>query len=625
MRILDNLSLSGSFNAASSAKDTFTIGSELERDNPNADDLKVWANARFYNDVQLGSSSVDIISANGQLTASSGISASAFYGDGSHLTNVGAVQASGITVQETGNGAGSPIASVTTLKFDRDTGFHVEDVGDNAVKISLGSSFKTWNVSGNDPLVAVGEDTVEIIAGNNITISTNTSSNPKSITFNSPSSNSSQTKEYILSLGPVHLPVTGVAVETNSVDAYVAITSGTAQVKFDKNLPPVELNFPAINDIYSSGVVTIRGDGADFTNLLGPDGILPGIIIEGTKGVSISTDDTRSDSITLESRGGIRLRLDENENGQANCILLDTGPNTVTGTYANGPVNIRTNSTYNFVSTGSYLDNGQRTISITGAIADLDSALFNISNNLSSQQNSSNASIPAEYDALLLYGEGAANGTNFIDSSLLNVNLTSGGTISTQPNPDTTGTYNKFSASSIKTLASGYISAPDSAVYAIGKNPFTIEAFVYPINYGTGDGNITGIILDTRGDGNGNTDGWFLGFSGVNAGAGKLSFQFGSANIYARKICSSVVTQNAWNHIAICGYGNGIFAAFLNGNRTDVWTSTANPYYQKMTIGQDFQKNNSYAFNGYLNQIRILNGIAAYKGATYTVPTAYLS
>ena len=74
MKILTNVTMAGNVDMSSQNKDTFTIGSELERDNPNADVFTVHANAIFTNDVSLGSSSADIITAKAQLTASAGIS-----------------------------------------------------------------------------------------------------------------------------------------------------------------------------------------------------------------------------------------------------------------------------------------------------------------------------------------------------------------------------------------------------------------------------------------------------------------------------------------------------------------------------------------------------------------------
>lgn len=73
MRVLDNINISGSMNLASNAKDTFTIGSILENTDINTDNLVVYANADFKNNVTLGSSSVDVINISGTVTASSGI------------------------------------------------------------------------------------------------------------------------------------------------------------------------------------------------------------------------------------------------------------------------------------------------------------------------------------------------------------------------------------------------------------------------------------------------------------------------------------------------------------------------------------------------------------------------
>jgi hypothetical protein len=88
----------------------------------------------------------------------------------------GATGASGIV---------NEVVGVTALRFDKDTGFNVTDLGGGEVKVSLGSAFKTIKVDGQTDLVAVGEDILEIVAGSNITITTNASSNPKALTISS--------------------------------------------------------------------------------------------------------------------------------------------------------------------------------------------------------------------------------------------------------------------------------------------------------------------------------------------------------------------------------------------------------------------------------------------------------
>ena len=49
------------------------------------------------------------------------------------------------------------------------------------VKIGMNSTFKTWQVDGQDDLVAQGLDTMTIIAGNDITLTT--AQEPKSLTI----------------------------------------------------------------------------------------------------------------------------------------------------------------------------------------------------------------------------------------------------------------------------------------------------------------------------------------------------------------------------------------------------------------------------------------------------------
>ncbi len=73
MKILTTLPVSGGLNMASQAKDTFTIGTPLENNDGDVDDLYVYANANFKNNVILGSSSVDTIFVNGQFRTSASI------------------------------------------------------------------------------------------------------------------------------------------------------------------------------------------------------------------------------------------------------------------------------------------------------------------------------------------------------------------------------------------------------------------------------------------------------------------------------------------------------------------------------------------------------------------------
>lgn len=106
-----------------------------------------------------------------------------------------AVGASGVTItvsEITGasgatgaSGIVNEVVGVTALRFDKDTGFNVTDLGGGEVKVSLGSAFKTIKVAGQDDLVATGEDILEIVAGSGIEITTDPSADPKALTISS--------------------------------------------------------------------------------------------------------------------------------------------------------------------------------------------------------------------------------------------------------------------------------------------------------------------------------------------------------------------------------------------------------------------------------------------------------
>ena len=90
---------------------------------------------------------------------------------------------SGITVSEinTANALSNISTGVTAIRFDRDTGMYVNELSPGNVRVSLGSTFKTWHVPGQSDLVAIAEDEVTFF-GNGIDITTNPVY-PKAITF----------------------------------------------------------------------------------------------------------------------------------------------------------------------------------------------------------------------------------------------------------------------------------------------------------------------------------------------------------------------------------------------------------------------------------------------------------
>lgn len=72
----------------------------------------------------------------------------------------------------------SSVSNVTDIRFDTAAGFDVTDLGSGAVKVGMNSTFKTIKVNNQNDLVAIGLDTLELVAGSGISITTNPSGSP---------------------------------------------------------------------------------------------------------------------------------------------------------------------------------------------------------------------------------------------------------------------------------------------------------------------------------------------------------------------------------------------------------------------------------------------------------------
>jgi len=115
----------------------------------------------------------------GLISATGNVTGNYILGNGSQLTNTS------ISVSNwyTGNVISNSISNIEFLRFNANSGISVSDLGNNSALVTLGSSFKTWEVAGQANLVAVGEDVVQFVAGNNIVITTNANVIPQQISF----------------------------------------------------------------------------------------------------------------------------------------------------------------------------------------------------------------------------------------------------------------------------------------------------------------------------------------------------------------------------------------------------------------------------------------------------------
>jgi len=75
------------------------------------------------------------------------------------------------------------VTNIKTLQFDKDSGFDVSLQSVGVAKIRMNSTFKHWNVNGEVGLIAEGLDTVNLISGNDITLTSDNTNDAKSLTI----------------------------------------------------------------------------------------------------------------------------------------------------------------------------------------------------------------------------------------------------------------------------------------------------------------------------------------------------------------------------------------------------------------------------------------------------------
>ena len=151
---------------------------------------------------------------------------------------------------------------------------------------------------------------------------------------------------------------------------------------------------------------------------------------------------------------------------------------------------------------------------------------------------------------------------------------------------------------------------PTSGNYAlrIGTNDFTIEYWVYPIDFAA-----VRLMLDRR-----------LGSSGedivLNHNTdGTIRFYANSGN----RITSSAISAGAWTHIALVR-DSGTTKMYINGVAdSETYSDSTNYTGAQVYIGKHYNST-SYDFYGYISNYREVVGTAVYT-TNFTVPTSKLT
>jgi hypothetical protein len=172
--------------------------------------------------------------------------------------------------------------------------------------------------------------------------------------------------------------------------------------------------------------------------------------------------------------------------------------------------------------------------------------------------------------------------------------------------------YNKFNKMSMFFDGSGdaLIIANTSTSAALGSANFTVEMWMYPLaSYNTGN---APALLDARTTAN---------------GAGLVRFGFNGTTLVAgpqiawveniTTLLTATVVLNVWQHIAVVR-NNGVITIYNNGTAISSTTNTTNLIVPFKYIGKSYD--NLY-WNGYMDDLRITNGIARYT--TAFIPPTY--
>jgi hypothetical protein len=214
------------------------------------------------------------------------------------------------------------------------------------------------------------------------------------------------------------------------------------------------------------------------------------------------------------------------------------------------------------------------------------------------------------YDVLLMHMDGANGGKVFTDVT--------GKVATVSGNVVTSTTQKKQGTTSLYLPGVAYtdnLSFAASSDFVLGGAPFTVELFSYMTAYNSSGGRM---VCAGGGAGAWNsTNGihWLVQSSSTG-----YTFQYWNGSAVA--VVTITTTLNTWNHIAI-NYTGAVLTVYLNGVSVYSGTVTVVAPSTTPTLGIGTipgEASNSYAYSGYIDELRITKGAARYLG-NFTPPT----
>ena len=211
-----------------------------------------------------------------------------------------------------------------------------------------------------------------------------------------------------------------------------------------------------------------------------------------------------------------------------------------------------------------------------------------------------------KYVSLLLSASNSPSATFVSDISTNNFALTvSGNTRPNNLNPYTPGYYSNYFNGS-----TDYLSIAANAAFNVGSGTYTVECWLYQVARNA----TAGGFFSLR-----NADDTSFPDLCINANGTIQGYMSGGAQGSAS---SGTVALNTWTHVAIVR-SSGTLTYYINGTasgtsaQSNTWTANT-----PKVGGQGWAS--AYCFNGYISNLRFVNGIAVYTG-NFTVPTSPLA
>ena len=187
-------------------------------------------------------------------------------------------------------------------------------------------------------------------------------------------------------------------------------------------------------------------------------------------------------------------------------------------------------------------------------------------------------------------------------------------------------TYSPTGSVSLVGTSSQYLSIPANNAFNFGTGEFTMECWVYPITY-VSNATTASETIDFFTNASGS---FILGQCQLQINStGTIGFYYaintttGTANIAT----ASTIPLNAWTHLAVVRVGTTI-SIYINGvSSASATVSQAMGTTGTGSIGRQTNGTtaaNSYYFNGYISNVRVVKGVGVYTG-NFTVPTGPFS